>query len=160
MDGPSPRPLRSAGPPPSTRRLVGIAAVYALAIGFGVALFSGNIPGLPAHVSSFVTLNGHDYYPDEYDIPSPPLGSNISAPLPVSFHNVTFWVWVTNWGAPTGGYVHVNGTEANGSAYSCALHAEQLEQPGTTLYVSPDSRFAAAWNGGWFLELMVEVSPS
>lgn len=148
-----PRPL------PSPRRALTIVAVYALAIGFGVALFTGNIPGLGGHITTNVKLYGHEYSTDEYYLPAPQPGNTSTSPTAVPFHNVTFWIWVTGWDSPFGTYVHINGTESNGSSYAFVLGGLNSNQSRVTLYVSPDAMFAAAWSGEFFVELLVEILP-
>ncbi len=134
-----------------------IVAVYAAAIGFGVALFSGSIPGLGGHFSTNVVLDGHEYYSDSYWIPGPVWGENSTSPAPVPFHNVTFWIWVTDWGSPYGSYVHGNVTESNGTSYAFILGGLPSSPSRTTLYVAPDGHFAAAWSGEFILQLLVEI---
>jgi hypothetical protein len=141
------------------RRKVAIVAVYAVTIGFGVALFSGNLPGLGGTVSADYGLGGHEYYPDYYSIPTPTWGSNSTTPSSVLFHNVTFWVWVTNWGRAYGALVHGNGTEQNGTTYGFVLGGYEPDHTGTELFVSPDSKLAAIWDGSFILILLVEVAP-
>jgi hypothetical protein len=137
--------------------VVGVIAVYAVAIAFGVALFSGSIPGLPGHITSNVKLDGHEYYSELYWIGFPQAANNSTTPAPVHFHNVTFWVWLTGWDSPQGAYVHGNGTETNGTSFPFVLGGMLSNVSRATLYVSPDARFAAAWSGMFYLELMVEV---
>lgn len=152
-------PPRGGRPPLTRRRAVAIVVVYGVLIGFVVALFSGVVPGLGGHITSDVTLNGHQYYPDYYYLPNPAFGNNTTSPLSVQFHNVTFWVWVSNWGGPYGALVHGNGTEANGTSYAFVLGGFEPNKVGTELFVSPDAQFAATWGGGNFLILLVEVEP-
>ena len=146
-------------PPLNRRRAAGIVAAYAVAIAFGLLLFTGNFPGLPGHFSTETELEGHEYYTDWYPIPSPAFGSNSTPPTAVVFHNLTFWVWTTGWDSPQGSYVRGNGTEPNGTAYPFVLGGLPNNANHETLYVSPDSEFAASWIGSAqsFLELLVEV---
>ncbi len=133
------------------------ASLFAAALVFGAALFSGSIPGLGGHFTSNVKLDGHEYYSEQYELPFPQIGNNSTSPAPVLFHNVTFWVWVTGWSSPQGSYVHGNGTEANGTAYPFLLGGLASNVSRVTVYVSPDGRFATAWSGEFFLELLVEI---
>jgi hypothetical protein len=147
-------------PPPApltSTRVAAIVAVYVVAIGFGIALFTGNIPGLSGHYSSEVELNGHEYYFLPYLIPLPQLGNNSTSPNEIAFQGVTFWTWLTGWGSSQGGYVHGNGTEANGTSYPFVLGGLLSSPDRTTLYISPDSKFAVGWSGEFVLELMVET---
>jgi len=137
-----------------------IAAVYALAIGFGIALFSGSIPGLGGHVTDTVALDGHQYATYEYYIPPPIWGNNSTSPSSVLFDGITFWVWVTAWNPPFSGFLHGNGTEANGTAQPFVLGWAEGSANRSTLYLSPDDRFGAAWNGQSFLMLLVELPAS
>jgi hypothetical protein len=122
-----------------------------------VLLFTGNFPGLPGQFTTDVQLDGHEYYSDSYEIPSPAIGNNTTSPSAVAFHNVTFWLWMTGWHSALGSYVHGNGTEANGTLYSFLLGGSSRNAMQTAVYISPDAKFAAAWSGGFFLELLVEV---
>ncbi|MCI4339099.1 MAG: hypothetical protein L3J68_02040 [Thermoplasmata archaeon] len=149
-------PLRST-PPPNRRKIIGVVAVYAVALTFGAALFSGSIPGLGGHITSNVVIAGHDYYSESYSIPFPQLGNNSTSPAPVAFHNITFWLWETGWYSQYGSYVHGNGTEPGGTSYSFVLGGLASNVSRAVLYISPDDRFAVAWSGEFFLQLMVEI---
>jgi len=153
-------PDRWPRPQPKRLRVGATVAVYEVAIGFGIALFSGHIPGLGGHFTPNVILYGHEYFSEEYLLPVPPFGNNATPPASVSFHNVTFWLWITNWGSAYGTHVHGNGTEANGTSYSFVLAGLKTNQSSGMLYVSPDARFAAEWGGELFLQLLVEVPPA
>lgn len=132
-------------------------AIYAVVLAFGATLFTGNFPGLPGHYTSNVEVNGHPYYLDLYEIPFPQFGNNSTPPADVLFHNVTFWIWVTGWYSAEGGYVHGNGTEANGTTYPFLLGGLLSDPDRATLFVSPDTEFAVGWSGELFLELLVKV---
>jgi hypothetical protein len=149
-------------PLPSRRRVVTIVAVYSLAIGFGVALFSGSIPGLGGHFPTTVSLYGHEYYPEWYSLPTPAFGSNSTAATSTAFHNVTFAIWVTNWGNLQMGsaFVHTRAVEANGTNLSFVLGGWGSDDFRGDVYVSPDRTVAAEWPGGYFLELLVAVAPA
>jgi hypothetical protein len=147
-------------PPPSARRkrkFLASLAVYAVALAFGLALFSGSLPGLPGHFTTNVRLNGHEYYTDGYFLPFPQLGNNSTPPVSVLFQNVTFWIWTTGWYDPHGSYVHGNGTELNRTTFSFLLGGQANNASRPMLFLAPDGRFGAAWSGGFFLELLVEI---
>jgi|HubBroStandDraft_1064217.scaffolds.fasta_scaffold06457_9 hypothetical protein len=144
---------------PKPRRVLTIVVVYALAIGFGVALFSGSIPGLGGHFSTNTRIGGHEYYTDEVYVPTPPFGQNVTSPSSVVFENFTFWFWLTGWGTWEETLLHGNGTAANGTSHPFVLGNGSLNTTRTDSYVSPDLRWAAAWDGGSFLGLYVEIPP-
>lgn len=138
---------------------VGIGAMAVV----GIALFGGLIPGLRPNYSSpaTTTLAGHQYYVDSSPL-SIPFLSNNTPPWNVTFHGVTFELRLTNWYSVTGGIVHGNGTEANGTRYAFTLGERLPNGSRPALFISPDSVFAAAWAGGWLggftIGLLVEVS--
>jgi|GEM_PF-635008 len=142
------------------RALVGGIVVMLV---IGVALFGGLVPGLKPNYSapSVTTWNGHEYYL-EPTVLHIPLLVNSSAPWNVTFHAVTFELRLTNWYSFTGGIVHVNGTEANGSRYSFALGQMLPNGSRAMLYISPDSVFGVWFTGGWLggivVQLLVELS--
>ena len=131
--------------------------------GFGAALFGGVIPGLKPNYAtpSITTLDGEPYYYTTVALNWPGALSNSTAPQPFAFHNVSFWLWVTNWGAPTGMFVHGNGTEPNGTTFSFVLGESVAPAGNATLYISPDHVFAVAYRGGVFagpwVQLMVRA---
>jgi len=141
------------------RYKVGALGFVAIAI-FGIALFGGFIPGLRPNYTepSTVDVRGLSYYWANYAFPWPYPPANTTAPSEVEFHNVTFHIWVTNWYSGTGGYVNGNGTERNGSVYTFRLGGSGLSANASTLYVSPDTEFGAAWDGQSFVELLVLAS--
>jgi hypothetical protein len=143
--------------PPDTKTAVITVAAFAVAIAFGVILFTGNFPGLPGHFTSHVQLNGHQYYSDVYGIPLPAIGANSTTPSAFTFHNVTFSLWVTGWYSALSSCVHGNGTEPNETTYTFGLGECFDDLTGPSLYISPDGLFAASWNGGFFMQLLVEV---
>lgn len=130
---------------------------------FGAALFGGAIPGLKPNFSgpNVVYLEGQRYYSTTFFLATPLFPGNASAPQSVTFYNVTFELWVSNWNSPTGGLVHGNGTEANGTVYSFVLGISVNPPENTTLYISPDRAFAASWPGGplagFWVHLMVRT---
>jgi len=146
-----------SSPPWSRKKIVTVVAVYAVAIGFGVSLFTGSIPGLGGNLDAHVMLDGHAYYSDFYWLGFPSIGNNSTPPASLVFHNVTFWIWLTGWGLPQGSLVHGNGTELNGTSYSFQLGGLPSNPSRTDLFVSPDAKFATAWSGQLFLEVLVEV---
>ncbi|HYA70122.1 MAG TPA: hypothetical protein VEH28_01965 [Thermoplasmata archaeon] len=129
----------------------------------GVALFGGLIPGLKPNYTmpATLSLDGREYYYTSVLLNSPAILSNLTAPQPFSFHNVSFWLWVTNWGSPAGALVHGNGTEPNGTAFPFVLGQSNLPPVSATLFVSPDYYFAVSWGGGLlggpWVELFVRV---
>jgi hypothetical protein len=147
---------------PISRRAA-IATVVALSVSgaFGFLLFSGAIPGLKPDYTpaATVSVDGHPYYWEDYTLPFPLPPYNTTAPSVVEFHNASFGLWVTNWYSVTGGLVHGNVTEPNGTLDRFALG----EPPGTdqpvTLYVSADSEVGAEWHEQPFVELLV-LAPS
>ncbi len=155
MDGSlgPPRPLSRK----ERRKLLQAGLVYAVAIGFGIALFAGAVPGVPAPATVYVTVAGHSYFSYGYFLPLPQLGRNSTPPASVEFHNVTFWVWTSGWYDPRGSYVSGNGTEPNGTTYSFVLGGSPTNASRVTTFVAPGGEFAAGWTGGYFLDLLVEV---
>ena len=144
------------------QRRILVAGLLVLAV-IGVVLFAGFLPGLRPNYSAptVVTLNGHPYF-DEVTPLHAPFFSNASTPWSITFHNVTFDLWLSNWYSPTGGIVHVRGTELNGS--ESAFEVGQLLPNGTraALGFSSDSVFGVWWTGGWSavasVQLLVETS--
>lgn len=142
---------------PINGRLTLVALVAAGAV--GVALFGGYLPGLhpdygPAGIE---TVDGHSYYYDTIVVPFPPIGSNTTSPEPHSFHNVTFWIWVTDWYSITGGELHGNATLANSSAYPFEFQGSEFGTGAAQVYLAPGGSVGAAWNGGVAATLLVEV---
>jgi hypothetical protein len=142
--------------PPNLRRGAAIVAVYALAIAFGVAIFSGHFPGV-GPVSPYATIDGRPYYVDYLAISQPKFGENATAPTNFTFHNVTFWTWVTGWGVWAQTVVHGNGTEPNGNYSAFALGGVAANASDGRWFVAPDADFAVGWTGGWFLQVYVEA---
>jgi hypothetical protein len=135
--------------------VVAIVAVYALAIGFGVALFTGSIPGLGGHYSDITEIGGRPYYTDTVYLPEPTFGSNSTAPSPATFEGVTFWLWVTGWGMWTQTLVHGNGTAANGTTYAFLLGDPTFNSSHSTSFLAPGGEFGVWWDGNWFVDLYV-----
>jgi hypothetical protein len=139
--------------------LVGLLVMGA----FGAALFGGAIPGLKPNYSApnYLVVDGEPYYYTAVALPTPSLFSNQTDPHSFAFHNVTFVLWVSNWNWFTGGLVHGNGTEANGTVYSFVLGESVAPPVNATLFLSPDRLFAVYWPGGQLggssVRLMVRV---
>ena len=140
----------------------------ALALGFvawavaGAILFGGFLPGLKPTFATTgpVIIEGHQYY-YEYSQVHAPTFANYSAPWNVTFHNVTFNLWLTNWYSVTGGVLNGVGTEPNGTSYPFVLGYVLPNGSRPMFFVSPDYAFAVGWNGGWlggiFAQLFVET---
>lgn len=128
-----------------------------LAIGFGVwlvigvALFGGFLPGLKPSLSNtgIATIDGHPYHVIYSTVHGPLLG-NHSAPWNVSFYNVSFTLWTTNWYSTSGGVLHGVGTEPNGTSYPFELGELATNGSRSTFFLAPDGEFAVGWAGGWF----------
>jgi hypothetical protein len=139
--------------------LHGRATVIALglAAAFGIALFGGYLPGLHPDYSNggLLAVGGQTYYYDAISVPYPPLGSNTSAPVATAFHNVTFWLWVSDWYSLEGGELHGNATLANGTAYPFDFQGSPFGTGPDSLYLAPDGSVGAEWNGGLTALLLV-----
>jgi len=136
---------------PLTRTQAKVLVVGLLLMGaFGAALFGGVTPGLRPDYTppAVIVVDGTSYYYAAVLLPTPPLLSNHSAPESFGFHNVTFALWVTNWGSFSGGLVRGNGTEPNGTVYSFVLGESALPPVNSTLFLSPDRLFGVYWPGG------------
>lgn len=134
---------------PMTRRQVAILVVgLAVMAAVGITLFGGFLPGIHPNLSTDITsIRGIQYY-DEFSALHDPLFSNSTSPWNVSFHNVTFELWLTNWYSGSGGVVHGVGTEPNGSAYAFVLGTVLPNGTREQLYLSPDLDWGAWWAGG------------
>ncbi len=147
---------------PIGRRAAIVLIVGLVVMGvLGVALFGGLLPGLKPNYAApnVTTLDGHLYYLQTTLLKAPFL-TNTSAPWNVSFRDVTFTLWLTDWYSVSGGLVHGTGTEANGSASSFTLGIlSNGSRP--ALYLSPDDLWAVEWSGGWlggqFVQLLVRA---
>lgn len=119
---------------------------------FGGLLFGGVLPGLKPNYSepSTVTIAGEAYYYTLVQVRSPNLFSNSTSPEQFLFHNVSFFLWVTNWDSFSGGLVHGNGTEPNGTVTSFVLGISANPPVDSQLFVAPDRFFAVSWPGGMF----------
>lgn len=147
---------------PVSRLQVVILVVGLLVMaGIGVALFGGYLPGIHPDYAQFnvVTIDGHSYHLTQ-SLLHTPLFSNHTAPWNVSFENVTFELWLTDWFSVTGGVVHGIGTEPNGTAYPFVLGILAANGTRQTLYLSPDAQFGVSWRGGFvvfpYVTLLVE----
>jgi hypothetical protein len=134
---------------PITRRQVKLLVVgLAVMAVAGGALFGGFLPGLhPTFGSDLITLQGHQFYEQSTPLHVPFL-VNTSSPWNVSYRNVTFQFWLTNWYSVSGGVVHGIGTEVNGSSHGFVLGIASLNGSRQTLYLAPDFDWGVWWAGG------------
>jgi len=118
---------------------------------FGAALFGGAIPGLKPNYSApaYIVIDDQRYYYTTVFLATPFFPNNSTLPQTFTFENVTFELWVSNWYSSTGGLVHGNGTEPNGTVYPFLLGDSVVPPVNTTLFVSPDRLFAVYWQGGF-----------
>lgn len=147
-----------------SRAQVKVLVVGLVAMGvFGAALFGGLIPGLKPNYTmpATISLNGEPYYYTTVPLSWPALLNNTTVPQVFLFHNVSFWLWITNWGSPTGALVHGNGTELNGTEFGFVLGESISPTVNTTLFISPDHVFAVSYRGGLlagpWVQLMVHA---
>ena len=155
-----PRSYRASRPPGRIPLELKIGAIgFVVIAAFGVALFGGFIPGLHPNYAEprTVEIHGIPYYWEDYDMPWPYPPANSTSPTALTFHNVTFAIWVTNWYGEQEGVVHGNGTEPNGTVFSFALGGGSLGANVSSEYISPDGEFGAAWSGQLFVELLVRA---
>lgn len=136
--------------PPSKTQVRVLFVGLAVLMVFGALLFGGLIPGLKPNYTppATVTVDGEPYFYTSIPLNFPAILSNHTSPQSYTFHNVSFQLWVTNWYGPSGGLVHGNGTEPNGSVYSFVLGESSSPSVNASLYVSPDRLFAVSWSGG------------
>jgi hypothetical protein len=146
---------------PMTRRGVVILVVGLIVMAvLGAALFGGYLPGLHPTFTlpSTRVIGGHTYNVLETPLRTP-FGANSTGPWNVTFENVSFYLWLSNWYSATGGIVHGNGTEANGTTYWFVLGNLLPNGTRTMLYVSPDLAFGVYWLGGiiggFYVQLLV-----
>jgi hypothetical protein len=116
------------------------------------ALFGGFVPGLkPSFASpSTIVIDGESYYYSAVLLNLPLAFTNYTAPQAFSFHNVSFSLWVTNWGGPSGGLVRGNVTEPNGTISRFVLGEAATASQNSTLFVTSDRLAAVYWGGGLF----------
>jgi hypothetical protein len=144
---------------PMTSGQLRATAVGLLVAGIvGVALFGGYLPGLHPNYANLdvVTVDGTPYYWEAIVVPTPlPDGMNYTAPMAFPFHNVTFWLWVTDWDSAQGGLLHGNASVENGSQYAFELAGFGLSLRPASDYFSPDGEVGASWSGGPLADLYV-----
>lgn len=136
---------------PMSRTQVRILVVGLVVLGiFGGLLFGGVLPGLKPNYSepSTVTIGGEAYYFAMVKLQTPSLFSNATSPERFAFHNISFFLWVTNWDSFSGGLVHGNGTEPNGNVSAFVLGLSSSPPVDSQLFISPDRVFAVSWPGG------------
>ncbi len=148
---------------PMTRRQVTVMVAGLLIMtGIGIALFGGYLPGIHPKFSTvgLADLAGHQYHVFQTFL-HVPLWTNYSAPWNVTFDNISFVLWVTNWYSPQGAVVHGMGSEPNGTSYLFAVGNLLPNGTRVTLYLSPDYEFGAYWVGGFaappWVQLLVQV---
>jgi hypothetical protein len=138
--------------------IVGLAVMVVV----GIALFGGLLPGIHPNYTAplVVTYQGHQFYAEVTPLHIPIFVNN-SSPWNVTFRNVTFEIWLTNWYSGTGGIVNGIGTEMNGTSSPFSLGSQLPNGSRLTVYVAPDYGWGAAWTGGAFggfaVQLLVKV---
>ena len=128
-----------------------LLAGMAVFVVVGILLFGGFLTGVKPDFSTtgLTTINGQAYHFESSPLQTPTF-SNMTHPWNVTFFNVTFELWLTNWYSMSGGVLNGIGTEPNGTAYPFVLGAVLPNDTRTTFYLSPDLFFGVAWAGGWF----------
>ena len=130
------------------KRVLVVGFVVWLAV--GVLLFGGFLPGLKPTLATtdLVTIGGQPYH---YELTSlhAPFFTNFTRPWNVTFYNVTFELWLTDWYSANGGVLHGIGTEPNGTSYPFVLGVLSPNGSRPTYYFSPDLAFGIGWLGGW-----------
>jgi hypothetical protein len=142
---------------PSTPRQARLTLVSLAACGVvGILLFGGYVPGLhPNFAPATATFEGRAYYWTTVIVPIPYTGVNRTLPVSETFHNVTFWTWVTNWSIVGGTYLHGNASGPNSTVYPFTLGGSRFAANWTELYVSPGAAVVVEWTGGWGAYLLV-----
>lgn len=129
----------------------------------GGLLFGGAIPGLQPNYAepATITIDGEAYHYTTVQLQWPSLFSNTTPPQLFRFQNVSFYLWLTDWDSITGGLLHGNGSEPNGTVSYFVLGQSATPPVHANLYVSPDRVFAVSWPGGLlagpWVRLMVHV---
>ncbi|HTT45637.1 MAG TPA: hypothetical protein VMH38_06440 [Thermoplasmata archaeon] len=134
-----------------TQKRVLVIGLVVLGVCFA-ALFGGFVPGLKPNLTnpSTIVIDGESYYYSAVVLNLPLAFTNHTSPQAFLFHNVSFSLWVTNWGGPSGGLVRGNITEPNGTVSSFVLGEAVMASQNSTLYVTPDHLAAVYWGGGVF----------
>jgi hypothetical protein len=136
---------------PMSRRDVGILVVgLVILMAVGIALFGGLLPGIHPNLAipDVVTVQGHQFYVEVSPL-HVPFFANQTSPWNVTFRNVTFRLWLTNWYSATGGVVHGVGTEPNGTSAAFTLGAALPNGSRVSLYLAPDFGWGVWWTGGF-----------
>ena len=136
--GPSvPMSLDRDYPMSRTQVRVLVAGLVAMAITGGL-LFGGAIPGLKPNYAepTTITVDGEAYHYTTVELQPPNLFTNSTPPQLFQFQNVSFYLWVTNWGSLTGGLVRGNGTEPNGTCSNFVLGQSTDPPVNSNLYIS------------------------
>ena len=138
------------------RRVLLLGIAVWVVVGF--LLFGGFLTGVKPSFSTsgLTTIDGWSYH-YEYSPIRAPTFTNTSSPWNVTFFNVTFELWLTNWYSMTGGVLNGVGTEPNGSAYAFALGLPLSNGTRITFFLSPDLAFGVGWNGGWLSEAFAQL---
>lgn len=124
----------------------------------GVLLFGGFLTGVKPTLSlNGLATIGDESYHLEYSPLQTPLFTNSTSPWNVTFYNVTFQLWLTDWYSMTGGVLNGVGTEPNGTAYAFVLGAPLPNGTRATFFLSPDQVFGVGWAGGWFSQAFAQL---
>lgn len=124
---------------------------FAVWAAVGIVLFGGFLPGFKPSFSTtgLATIDGRPYH-FEYSQVRAPLYSNYTSPWNVTFFNVTFELWLTDWYSLNGGVLHGIGTEPNGTSYPFVLGKLLPNGTRPLFFLAPDLSFGVGWNGGLF----------
>jgi len=142
---------------PRERRITVIC--FAIALVIGALLFGGYLPGLHPQYGSptYLTVDGRAYYWTATDVPVPAFALNYSFPLETTFHNVSFWYWITNVSFLDTAQLHGNATVPNGSTFDFEVGSGHPLGTRTTEYIAPGGVVAVLWDGGIQFDLLVLV---
>jgi hypothetical protein len=134
--------------------------VVVVGVGLGAVLFGGLVPGLHPNFAppEYVEFEGKMYYVTTIVAPSPPFGSNVTAPEEEFVHNATFWVWGTTTFAGFNTFLDGNASVSGGHVYTFSLGGRILSTNRTTQFVSPGGTIAVLWTGGVSAQLLVLAS--